>query len=78
MCGGFSGGTYESINNATRLASLLPEIGENVAAAVERYRQQFRITANRPAGATGDVGKVNVGVKPPLVTAGLSFDGPVR
>jgi len=74
----YSGGTYESINNATRLASLLPEIGSKVAAAVERHRRQFRITANRPAGAAGVVGKVNVGLKSPLVTAGLSFDGPVR
>jgi hypothetical protein len=74
----YSGGTYESINNATRLASLLPEIGKTVAAAVERHRRQFRITATRPAGATGNIGKVNVGVKSPLVTAGLSFDGPVR
>jgi len=73
-----TGGTYESINNATRLESLLAEIGKKVAAAVARHRQQFRITANRPAGATGGVGTVNVGVKSPLVTAGLSFDGPVR
>ena len=61
----YTGGTYESINNATRLASLLQEIGTNVAAAVERHRQQFRITADWPASATGNVGKVNVGVKPP-------------
>jgi hypothetical protein len=74
----YSGGTYESINNATRLASLLPEIGRSVATVVERNRRQFRITANRPAGAEGNVGKVTVGVKPPLTTAGLSFDGPVR
>jgi hypothetical protein len=74
----YTGGTYESINNATRLASLLPEIGRKVAAAVERHRQQFRITADRPAGASGDLGKVNVRMKSPLVTAGLSFDGPVR
>jgi hypothetical protein len=73
----YSGGTYESINNATRLASLLPEIGQRVATAAARQRQQFRIIATRPAGATGNVGKVDVGVKPPLVTAGLSFDGPV-
>ncbi len=73
----YSGGTYESINNASRLASLLPEIGKKVAAAVERHRQQFRITATRPAGATGGLGTVNVRVKSPLVTAGLSFDGPV-
>jgi len=74
----YTGGTYESINNATRLASLLPEIGEKVAAAVERHRRQFRITADRPASAKGDIGEVRVGVKPPLVTAGLSFDGRVR
>jgi hypothetical protein len=74
----YTGGTYESINNASRLESLLPEIGEEVAAAVRRHRQQFRITADRPAGATGAVGKVNVGVKPPLATAGLSCDGPGR
>ena len=74
----YSGGTYESINNATRLASLLPEIGELAASALERYRRQFRITAARPAAATGAVGKVDVGVTPPLATAGLSFDGPVR
>jgi hypothetical protein len=74
----YSGGAYESVNNATRLASLLPEIAQKVATAVARQRRQFRITASRPAGATGDIGKVDVGVSPPLVTAGLSFDGPVR
>src|SRR6185436_9708853 len=74
----FTGGRYESINNATRLASLLPEIARNVAVAVERHRRQFRITVNRPAGATGGVGTVTVGLTSPLVTAGLSFDGPVR
>ena len=74
----YTGGTYESINNATRMASLLPEIGEKVAAAVEGHRRQFRITADRPAGAKGDIGEVKIGVKPPLVTAGLSFDAPGR
>ncbi len=74
----YSGGTYENINNASRFESLLPAIGEDVAAAVERYRQQFRITAVRPANAAGSVGKVNVRVASPLVTTGLSFDGPVR
>lgn len=74
----YSGGSFETINNAARLASLLPEIGKTVAAAAGSHRQQFRITVNRPAGSTGDVGKVNVGVKPPFVTRGLSFDGPVR
>ena len=74
----YSGGTYESINNPTRLETLLPAIGENVAASVERARQQFRITAGRPSGATGAVGKVTVRATPPYATTGLSFDGPVR
>ena len=73
-----SGGTYESVTTAARLESLLPEVGENVASSVERYRQQFRITAVRPASATGAVGTVTVRVTPPLATVGLSFDGPVR
>jgi hypothetical protein len=74
----YSGGTYESINNAERLSSLLPEIGRKIAADVERFRRQFRITARRPVNNTGAIGKVDVGVNPPLATAGLSFDGPVR
>lgn len=73
-----SGGTYESINNPTRLESLLPAIGENVAASVERFRQQFRITAERPSRATGPVGTVTVRATSPYATTGLSFDGPVR
>lgn len=74
----YTEGAYESINNAARLESLLPEIGQTVATVVGRYRQQYRITAERPAGATGPVGKVNVGLKEPFRTAGLSFDGPVH
>jgi hypothetical protein len=74
----YSGGTYDTINNAARLETLLPEIGDTVASAVARYRQQFRVTATRPAAARGSLGKVSVGANAPLTTAGLSFDGPVR
>ncbi len=74
----YTGGLNESINNAARLETLLPEIGELVNTVVGRYRQQYRITAERPASATGAVGKVNIGMKEPLRTAGLSFDGPVK
>ncbi len=74
----YSGGMYESINNAARLETLMPEIGKLVTTVAGRYRQQFRITVERPAGATGPVGKVNVGLKEPFKTSGLSFDGPVH
>ncbi len=74
----FTGGKFENINSPTRIATLLPELGAQVATAVERQSHQFRITADRPAGATGDIGKVSMGAKSPLSTAGLSFDGRLR
>jgi hypothetical protein len=74
----FTGGKYESVNSATRIATLLPEFGKTIATAVERQSHQFRITADRPAGASGDIGKISMGAKSPLVTAGLSFDGRIR
>jgi hypothetical protein len=74
----FTGGKFENINSATRISTLLPEFGKTVATAVERQSHQFRITADRPAGANGDIGQVSMGAKSPYTTAGLSFDGRVR
>jgi hypothetical protein len=74
----YTGGKFDNINSATRIAALLPEWGKTVATAVERQSHQFRITADRPAGASGDIGKISAGAKSPLSLAGLSFDGRVR
>jgi hypothetical protein len=74
----FTGGKFENINSATRITTLLPEFGKSVATDVERQSHQFRITADRPAGASGDIGKISMGAKSPFVLAGLSFDGRVR
>ena len=74
----FTGGKFENVNSATRIASLLTEFGKTVATSVERQSHLFRITADRPAGASGDVGQVSMGAKSPLQTAGLSFDGRIR
>jgi len=74
----YTGGKFENVNSATRIATLLPEFGKTVATAVERQSHQFRITADRPSGASGDIGKISMGAKSPLVTAGLSFDGRVQ
>ncbi len=71
----FTSGRYEGINSATRLATLLPEIGAQIAKSVERQTHQFRITADRPASASGDIGRISASAKAPLVLAGLSFDG---
>ena len=74
----FTGGKFENVNSATRIVSLLTEFGKTVATSVERQSHLFRITADRPDGASGDVGQVSMGAKSPLQTAGLSFDGRIR
>jgi hypothetical protein len=68
-------GRYESIAAPTRLATLLPEIGKQVATSHEKQSHQFRITAERPAGAKGDLGQVGAGARGGLTVRGLSLDG---
>jgi len=74
----YTGGKFENINSPTRITPLLAEWGEDVSSSVKRQSNQFRITADRPASASGDIGKISAGVKSPLVLSGLSFDGRVR
>ena len=68
-------GRFENIAAATRLATLLPEIGKQVAGSVEKQTNQFRITVERPANAKGDVGQVGASARSGLVLRGLSMDG---
>ena len=44
-----SGGRYESLQAANRLATLLPEIGKKIAASQARQAHQYRVTYERPA-----------------------------
>jgi hypothetical protein len=48
-----TGGRYESIAATTRLTTLLPEIGTQVARSHEQQRAQYRITFERPEGKSG-------------------------
>jgi hypothetical protein len=68
-------GRFENIAAPTRLATLLPEIGKQVAAAVEKQSSQFRLTVERPAGAKGELGQVGAGARSGLTLRGLSMDG---
>ena len=70
-----TGGKYEGIAAASRLATLLPEIGAQVAKSHEKQSHQFRITVERPKGASGDLGNIGMSVRSGLRTAGLSRDG---
>jgi hypothetical protein len=68
-------GRYENIAAVTRLATLLPELGKQVAESHAKQSHQFRITVERAAGAKGDLGQVGAGVRGGLTLRGLSMDG---
>ena len=63
------------MNSATRFVTLLPELGALVARSHERRRHQFRITVQRPQGASGPVAQVSMGASGGDVVSSLSFDG---
>ena len=72
-----TGGRFESIAAPNRIATLLPEIGAQVAKAHERQTRQFKITAERRAGASGELNKVSVGALGGLAVSSVSLDGRV-
>ena len=57
-----SGGRYENIAVPNRLATLLPEIGAQMAPTLGAGAKQFRIVVDRPGGASGDLGKISISV----------------
>ena len=69
-----TGGRYESIAAATRLATLLPEIGAQIAQSHARQSAQYRVTFARPAGRTGQVGNIGLSARGG-VNVKLSLDG---
>lgn len=71
----YTQGQFENINAPTRLATLLPEIGALVAQSHEMQSRQFRITVDRPAGASGDLGAVTMGARSGLTAKSVSLDG---
>jgi hypothetical protein len=73
----FTRGRYESIAAATRLATLLPEIGQQVAESIGKQAHQFRLTLERPGGAKGDLGQVTAATRGSLSLRALSMDGRV-
>jgi hypothetical protein len=52
-----TGGRYEYINTMQRYVSLLPEFGAEVAKQLSGNTRQFRITAQRPDGKSGKLGR---------------------
>ena len=55
-----TGGRYDNIAAASRIATLLPEIGEQVTKSHARQSRQYRVTAARPAKASGPLTGLNI------------------
>jgi hypothetical protein len=62
-----TGGRYENIAVPNRLATLLPEIGAQLGKTLGAGSRQFRFTVDRPGGASGDLGKMAMGVSGKVV-----------
>lgn len=70
-----TGGRYEAIAASTRIATLLPEMGQLVADAHKFQSQQYVVTVERPAGATGELGELSLGVTRPGLTFAATPQG---
>lgn len=71
----YTRGRYEAINASSRIATLLPEIGAQIAKGTQGQGQQFRITADRPGGASGAASKLSMSARSGLVVTSLTMDG---
>jgi hypothetical protein len=69
----FTGGRFENIAAGARLETLLPEIGALVAKSNPGGASKFRITVERPGGASGDLGKISVILSGGFVVTDLSL-----
>jgi len=70
-------GKYDSIaaGSTTRLNTLLPEIGTKIAARHRKQILQYRVTFERPDGATGPLGNTEISLARPGVQYIMSLDG---
>jgi hypothetical protein len=68
-----TGGRYESINSETRLSTLLPEYGKQIAHSHQRQSHQFRITC-QPSGP-GTPKQIAANTNRPNLSAALTLDG---
>jgi hypothetical protein len=70
----YTHGRFENINAPSRLATLLPEIGDLVAKSVGSQGGKFRITVERPGGAKKDLGKIGMATTGNIQATSLTLD----
>ena len=70
-----TGGRYEALSLSSRLTTLLPEIGKDIAALHVKRANQMLVTARRADGLTGPIQKLDIYVTRRNTTGSVSADG---
>ena len=70
-----SGGKFEAVVQFTRLATLLPEWGKEIAVSHAKQANQFRAIIDRPGGATGALNNLGLKLTRPGAEGSVSPDG---
>jgi hypothetical protein len=68
-------GRYEALANTSRLTTLLPEFGTEIAALHQQRYNQLLVTAQRQQGLTGQLQNPRIELTRPNVTGEVSLDG---
>jgi hypothetical protein len=68
-------GRYEALANSSRLATLLPEYGAEIAALHKQRNNQILVTALRQPGLTGPLQNPRIELTRPNLTSDVSLDG---
>jgi hypothetical protein len=70
-----TGGKYEALAISSRLATLLPEWGKELALWHKRHSNQVRVTVQRPGDITGPFQNLQVGLNRKDLVVSVSGDG---
>ena len=70
-----TGGRYEALAVSSRLASLLPEMGQQIRALHLKHSNQMRVTVERPNGMTGPLQNLQVEIGREGLKGSVSIDG---
>jgi hypothetical protein len=70
-----SRGKFEAMVAFSRLATVLPEWGKEIALSHTRQTNQFRAVIERPGGATGPLNNLGIRLTRPGVNGSVSGDG---
>jgi hypothetical protein len=68
-------GRYESLANGSRLTTLLPEMGAQIAALHRRQISQLLVTAYRRPGLKGQLQNAQIGLTRKDLKGSVSLDG---